>query len=103
MSLDGIVAGDYGQVMEITFIDVDTDAATNISAYTSSQQIILTDPDGNEATKTAAFKTDGSDGIIEYTLADGDIDAGGNWFARGVVTSASAKLSSEEIRFLVLS
>jgi len=102
MSLDKIVNGDYGQVIELTILDVDTNAAADVSGYTTAQVIILTDPAGAETTKTAAFKTTGADGIITYTLANGDIDAAGNWTARARVTTASAQLSSEEIQFTVL-
>lgn len=102
MSLDKIVNGDYGQTVEITFIDVDTDAAADISSYTTAQQMIFTSPSGVEATKTAGFKTDGTDGIITYALVSGDINAAGNWTVRGVVTTGSAKLSTEEHKFNVL-
>lgn len=102
MSWDYIVSGDYGQVGKITFIDVDTDAAADISGYSTTIQMILTDPDGNAATKTAAFDSDGTDGIIKYTIASGDFDEGGNWQVRGVVKSASATLSTEVHTFLVL-
>lgn len=102
MSLDKIVNGDYGQTVVITFNDVDTSAAADISGYTTAQQMIFTNPSGSATTKTAAFVTDGSDGQITYTLVDGDIDAAGNWKVRGVVTSGSAKLSTEEETFNVL-
>lgn len=102
MSLDKIVNGDYGQAIELTFVDVDTSAAANISSYTTAKQMIFTSPSGVATTKTAAFKTDGSDGIITYTLANGDINAAGNWTVRGVVTTGSAKLSTEEHKFNVL-
>lgn len=102
MSLEKIVNGDYGQTIELTFVDVDTSTAADVSSYTTAQTMILTDPSGAETTKTAAFKTDGSDGIITYTLVNGDIDAAGNWTIRGVVTTGSAKLSTEEHRFTVL-
>ena len=46
MSLDKIVKDDYGQVMKITFTDVDTDTAADVSSYTTAQQMIFTDPAG---------------------------------------------------------
>ena len=105
MSLDDIVAGDYGQVMELTVTDTDADAdaAADVSSYTTSQEIILTDPDGNAATETAAFDSDGSDGLVTYTVADGDIDEAGYWKIRVVLTSAAAVLSTVEETFLVVS
>lgn len=102
MSLDKIVNGDYGQSIELTFVDVDTGNAANISSYTTAKQMIFTSPSGTASTKTAAFKTDGSDGIITYTLISGDINSAGNWTVRGVVTTGSAKLSTEEHKFTVL-
>jgi len=101
MSLENIVAGDYGQTIQLTILDVDTDAAADVSGYTTSQQIILRDPDGNEAAKTASFADDGSDGVVEYTLIADDINEKGHWGARARVTSASAELTSVWHYFIV--
>lgn len=100
MSLTNIVAGDYGQVIKITFIDVDTNLAADISGYSSSKSMVFTSPAGVETTKTAAFDTDGTDGVISYTADSGFLTAG-NWNVRGRVASASAVLSTEKHRFLV--
>lgn len=100
MSLDKIIASDYGQTIELTFIDVDTDAAADISGYTTTIQMVFTDEDGTETAKTATFKTDGSDGIIEYTVDDGFLTAG-SWKVRGRVAAGNAKLSTEEYSFKV--
>lgn len=104
MSWDKIVAGDFGQTGQLTVLDVDTEAAADVSAYSTSQEMIFRDPDGNEETKTAAFATDGSDGVVEYTLADGDVpeDQPGHWDVRVVVTSGSAQLTSTWLPFTVL-
>ena len=102
MSFDYIIADDYGQVAKITFIDVDTDAAADISSYSTTISMLFTDPSGNTVTKTAAFDSDGTDGVIKYTLANGDIDESGYWVVRGRVASGSAVLTTEEHTFLVL-
>ena len=102
MSLDKITAEDYGQVLTITIKDVDADAAADVSAYTTAQQVFLKDPDGNISDAlTAAFGSDGSDGIVTYTLADGDIDEPGRWEICARVTSGSAVLTSEWEQFNV--
>ena len=101
MSLDNIIKDDYGQEILLTFIDVDTTNAADISAYSTSQKMIFTSPSKVQSEKTAAFDSDGTDGIIAYTLADGDIDEAGKWKIRGRVTSATATLTSEEIGFFV--
>ena len=103
MSLKGIRAGDYGQPLELTFIDEDTGEAADISGYTTIQQVILTPPSGSAVTKTAAFKTDGTDGIIRYIIEEGVINAGGNWEVYGRVKSGSAQLTTLKERFYVTS
>lgn len=101
MSLDKIIAGNYGQPIDLTFIDVDTDAAADISGYSTTIQMIFTAPDGTVTAKTAAFKTDGTDGIIQYTV-DASFLTEGSWQVRGKVTAASAELSTELGSFKVL-
>jgi len=99
MSLNKIIVGDYGQTIQFTVIDVDTDAAADVSAYTTSQDVQFKDPDGNIATETAGFNGDGSDGLVDYTLADGDIDEGGRWRVRVRLKSGSAQLTTEWLEF----
>lgn len=100
MSLEYIIAGDYGQTIVLTVKDVDTAAAADISAYSDSVEVELKDPYGTVTTKTAAFSTDGSDGLVEYALADGDIDAGGTWRIRAKVTkTGQAVLTSQWVEF----
>lgn len=100
MSLQNLYAGDYGQAVELTFLDVDTSEAADISAYTASQSMLFTQPDGTVVEKTAAFKTDGEDGVITYTVEAGFLTAG-TWQVRGRVTSASARLTTEPHTFRV--
>jgi hypothetical protein len=100
MSLEKIISGDYGQVLELTFIDVDTDAAADISGYSTTIQMVFTDPDDTETAKTATFKTDGTDGIIEYTV-DATFLTAGSWRVRGRVAAGNARLSTEDYAFKV--
>ncbi len=102
MSLLDIISGDYGQVIELTFIDVDTDAAADISSYSTAIKMVFTSPTGVETEKTATFKTDGSDGIIKYTTETGLLTAGW-WYVRGQVQGGSAKLTTTKHKFKVLS
>ena len=102
MSFDKIVKNDYGQVAQITFIDIDTDAAADISFYTTAIKMIFTSPTGAETAKTATFETDGSDGVIEYTIESGLLNASGEWAVRGQVQGAVTKLSTIKHYFLVL-
>lgn len=100
MSLLHIISGDYGQIVEITFVDVDTNEAANISSYGTTIQMVFTSPAGEDTAKTATFKTDGSDGIIKYTTEE-DFLTAGFWYVRGRVASATAVLSTVKHRFKV--
>ena len=48
-------------------------------------------------TKTASFYTDGSDGIIQYTTINGDLDTAGEWGVQAYIVSASGTWHSDII------
>ena len=100
MSLEKIIAADYGQPIELTFLDVDTGAAADISGYSTTIQMVFTESDGTITAKTATFKTDGTDGIIEYTV-ESDLLTAGSWRVRGRVAAGNAKLTTENYSFKV--
>ena len=95
MSLDAINKDDYGYTIELTYKDVDTDSAADVSGYTTGQWLVLKAPSDTETTVSAGFKTDGSDGVVEYTVTSGDIDAVGTWHVRIKLQSGSSILRSE--------
>jgi hypothetical protein len=100
MSLKKMVAGDYGHVMDLTVYDVDTEAAADVSSYTTIQ-VEFKDPGGTVTTKDAAFATDGSDGVVRYTTASGDIHVAGEWAARVKLSKSGAVLRSVWEEFTV--
>lgn len=102
MSFEKIVKGDYGQVAKITFIDIDTKEAADISSYATTIQMVFADPSGNETAKTATFDTDGTDGVIKYTIESTLFDEGGIWTVRGRVQSAITKLTTVKHTFQVM-
>lgn len=82
-------------MLQLTIIDTDTNAAADVSSYATSQVIYLRDElDNISAALVAAFATDGSDGLVNYTLVDGDIDEAGIWGVKVVLTSGSAELNT---------
>jgi hypothetical protein len=101
MSLLYIVNGDYGQVIELTFMDVDTDAAADISNYSTTIQMVFVSPAGVSTAKTATFKTDGTNGVIQYTTESGFLTTG-QWTVRGKVASGVAVLTTVLHHFEVL-
>lgn len=102
MTLQYIVAGDFGQVIELTFIDTDTDAVADISGYGSTIEMVFTSPAAVVTAKTATFKTDGTDGIIQWTTTDGYLTVGW-WRVRGRVQGGATKLSTVQHDFEIIS
>jgi len=100
MSLVGIHVDDYGYNLELTVNDKDTGSALDISTYTTLRYL-LRDPAGATTTKTAAFKTNGTDGVLTYTIADGDIDQTGRWRIQAQIVTGSSVLTSDEVVFTV--
>jgi hypothetical protein len=98
MSLNRITAGDYGYELVLTYLDTDTNAAADLSGYTTAQQIHIRAPDRSVRPKSGSFVTDGTDGEVSIIVADGDIP--GSWAGRRCafriqVTSGTSQLSSD--------
>jgi hypothetical protein len=102
VSLDAIIADDFGQVVELTITDTDSGEFADISSYSDAQVFLLKSPKGSvSGALTAAFSSDGTDGKVKYTLASGDIGQGGNWAIRARVTKSGAQLTSKWTQFQV--
>lgn len=100
MSLSHIISTDYGQIIELTMIDVDTDLAADVSSYTTTKQMIFTTPTGVDLPVTATYKDDGSDGILQWTVTE-DFFSAGVWRVRGRVAAGTAILSTVKHRFTI--
>ena len=75
-----IHVGDYGTVIDITVTECveGEEVAADISAATT-KTLILKDPAAAVTTKVMTFKTDGSDGVLQYTILTGEFDVAGTW------------------------
>ena len=89
---------DFGWLAQLTIVQ--DDVAVDISSYTT-RQFVFRKPDATEVTKTAVFDSDGTDGVLDYTVEDGLIDATGYWGVRAVLTKANAELTSDTVLFRV--
>ena len=98
MALTDFIEQDFGDIIRITVTE--DDSAHNISSYTTLQ-IILKAPDGRKISRTASFFTDGTDGIIECTLADGDFDQDGDWRLQARVAKTGVDICTESVTFSV--
>jgi len=99
MSWQNIQVDDYGWVGKLT---VKQDgSAVDISSYTT-KQFLFESPSGVDADPvTADFDSDGTDGILKYTIADGDIDEAGVWKVSARISKTGVELTTEPLRFLV--
>ncbi len=89
---------DVGTDIKLTFVE--DDSAVDISAA-SVKSIMVEKPSGTVDTHTAAFFTDGTDGIIIYTIVDGDIDEVGSYSMQGLFTSPSGTWYTDIHKFRV--
>jgi hypothetical protein len=93
-----IHVGEYGFLAELVIVQ--DGIAVDISDY-STLTFVFTKPDGTEVEKTAAFATDGVDGLLSYLVEDGLIDASGIWKVWAQVEKAGVELTSRTLRFNV--
>jgi hypothetical protein len=98
MSLTGINEGSHGQPVDI---EVQQDAtAINISRFTTLIVYLHRCIDGEMKPKTAAFKTDGTDGVLTFTPIAGDLTAG-NWILQVYLANETEVLISAPLTFPV--
>lgn len=98
MAFTNIHVDDFGWLAQLTIVQ--DGAAVDISSYTT-RQFFFRKPDATEVTKTAVFDSDGTDGVLNYTVEDGLIDATGHWRVWAVLSKTGAELTSDAVRFYV--
>ena len=72
----------------------------NISTATTKTLHFLK-PDRTAVSKTASFYTDGTDGIITYSLESGFLDTVGIWEVEGYVIMSGVKPTTTKAKFRV--
>ena len=91
---------DIGTIFRLTITDT---AGVVIDVSTATVKFIyFQKPDGTKLKRTAAFYTDGTDGIIQYTAIAGDINAEGQWLVQGYVETSDGKFFTLKSKFNVL-
>lgn len=90
----GVAVGSYGNTLLITLKDL-AGNVQDVSAYTGTLTALGKPPSGGSAkSATVSFNSDGSDGIVSWSWADGDIDESGDWEVQVVLNSASARIKT---------
>lgn len=95
-----LIRGDKGATFNLHFIDSCTKKPVDIS-LAESKIIALRSPDERVIEKPAGFLTDGTDGIITYTVRDTDFHMSGVWSRQGIVITSSDRHSTNIVLFTV--
>jgi len=97
MAQPEIHASDIGVVFSVTVKDSDDDAV-DISASVVKEFYFLK-PSDVVLTKAAAWGSDGSDGVLQYTTIAGDINEAGRWRLQAHISDASSDLKTNIVNF----
>jgi hypothetical protein len=79
--------GDYGTPIILTIYKQDN-TILDISA-TGSRVVYLINPSGSRIQKVGDLVTDGTDGKMQYSLENGDLNVEGQWKIQGYVIFTS--------------
>jgi len=99
---DEVHLNDIGTIFRATINDcVDgVQSVLDISSATTKELVFKT-PLGILKTKTASFTTDGTDGQIEWTTINGDLDEIGEWKLQAYIVLPSGSWRSDIGCFIV--
>jgi hypothetical protein len=98
MAANEIHLEDIGTIFEITLKD--GDAIVDLQLATT-MEILFLPPNKVAVTQTAVHKTDGSDGIIQYTTLADDLDQVGRWKIQAHVILPAGEWKSDVAEFKV--
>jgi hypothetical protein len=99
-----IHVGDIGTLIEVTLYDCNV--VVDLTGATVTEMIFVK-PSGIKITKDATFKTDGTDGILQYVVEEPEeneapfFDEYGTWKIQGFVTLPAGSWSSDIAKFKV--
>ncbi len=89
---------DYGTIFRATILDGGT--IVDISS-TNNKEFTFQKPDASSLAVSGVFLTDGTDGIMQYTTVDGDLNQAGNWQIQGKVFFTSSVWNTSIHKFKV--
>jgi hypothetical protein len=102
MILKEIQVATIGAIIAIEVVDAN---GVPISIAGATQlRILLGKPNGTVVTKAGVYKTDGTDGIVQYVTVAGDLDQCGWWSAQANIQFSGGTLDywSVTVNFKVL-
>lgn len=102
--IEDLHVGDIGTIIRVTLQDTNSSCVSSALNVSSASTITFTfkKPDGSKITRNGGFTTDGSDGQVQYTTVDGDLDQCGEWRVQLYLVLTSGSWRSEIGRFRVI-
>ena len=98
----GVAVGSYGQTILITLKDLDGNIQ-NVSAFTGTRTAIGVSSDKRKTVSAAiSFNGDGSDGVVSWVWAAGDIDRPGDWEVQLTLNTGGSRVKSYLARMPVI-
>lgn len=85
-----------GLIFRATVKDENGDAIDLSGA--STKELHFEAPSGAGKEMTAAFYTDGTDGVIQYTTVSGDLDEDGTWSVQAYVVDAGLGINGHSTK-----
>ena len=99
MATQTVRIGDLGVVLEAEIVN-SAGSSIDVSAATT-KELRLRKPDKTEATVTAVFTTDGTDGKVRYVSLAATFDVLGEWAYQARVVMPSQTLTTRRGTFVV--
>jgi len=94
---------DIGTIFRVTIYDTTSTGGSTVAdvSDTTMRTLYFGRPDGTTFSRSAVLTTDGTDGKIEYTTVDGDLNTAGTWSIQAYVVSAAGSWNSTVGNFRV--
>jgi len=90
----GVSVGSYGQTIQVTLKDLDGNVQ-DVSSFNATNTVYATSPGkAKDVSATISLVSGGSDGVVSWSWADGDIDRPGDWEVQIVLNSATVRVKS---------
>lgn len=82
---------DINTIFRVTIYDTTSTGGSVVSDVSSASTITFTfkRPDGSTFTKSGSLTNDGTDGKVQYTTIDGDLNTSGTWSIQVLIVSSA--------------
>lgn len=94
---------DTGTIFRITVYDTTSTGASIVADISDAVvlRFIFRRPDGTTFERGASLTNDGTDGLIQYTTVNGDLNQSGSWLLQAYVETTSGKWRTNTACFKV--